>query len=344
MPSTEISGLTAFAWFDVEERYLIAEAFDRQYRWHPAADDHQLAQACTDLRAGRYFRAHEVLKETRSDFDLRAHRSLVLASEAADSDLVERWVAEEPSAESTLMWARVAVLRAIRMSATGDRPFPALTAIARNACELAAETFPSDPTPLVAHLSIAHLLGVSNPAPKEVPGTPRGPWKIFTRILRFAPFHREAHHRMLAHFFVRHGGPRTAAWDVSLFLSQRAPLPSALRLLPFVALIAEHDPNTLVADQTWDQPAWQAAATTVYQNWFPGISAYRFTPVLDLSYLAHALFMAGRQSEARKVLMQMGSYASRMPWAAFGDPVKQLTIVRRSCGLPVPTGVHISGK
>jgi len=72
--------LTAFARFDVRERYLIAEAFDGQYRWHPAADDHELAQACTDLRAGRYFSAHEVLKEARTDFELRAHRSLVLAA------------------------------------------------------------------------------------------------------------------------------------------------------------------------------------------------------------------------------------------------------------------------
>ncbi|MGH3380082.1 MAG: hypothetical protein ACRDP6_35665 [Actinoallomurus sp.] len=319
---------------------MIAETFDGQYRWHPAADDHQLARACTDLRAGRYFSAHEVLKEARSDFELRAHRSLVLASEAADSDLVERWVAEEPSAESALMWARVAVLRAVRMSAKRDNRLGALTDIAQNACERAAETFPDDPTPLVAQLAIAHLLRVSDPAPQEVPGAPPGPWGIFTRILRSAPSHREAHHRMLAYFFVRHGGSGTAAWDVALFLSQRAPLSSALRLLPFVVLLAEHDSNTLVADRIWEQPAWHAAAATVYQNWFSGISAYRFTPVLDLSYLAHALFMARRRPEARKVFMTMGPYASRMPWAAFGDPVKQLTIVRRSCGLPVPAGIH----
>ena len=319
---------------------MIAEAFDGQYRWHPAADDHQLAQACTDLRAGRYFSAREVLREARSDFELRSHRSLVLASEAADSDLVERWVAEEPSAESALMWARVAVLRAVRMSARRDNRLGALTDIAQNACERASETFPDDPTPLVAQLAMAHLLRVSDPAPREVPSSPPGPWEIFTRILRLTPFHREAHHRMLAYFFVRHGGPRTAAWDVALFLSQRAPLSSPLRLLPFVALIAEHDANTLLKDRIWEQPAWHAAAATVYQNWFSGISTYRFTPVLDLSYLSHALFMARRRPEARNVFLQMGPYASRMPWAAFGDPVKQLTIVRRSCRLPVPAGIH----
>jgi hypothetical protein len=319
---------------------LIAEAFDGQYRWHPAADDHQLAQACTDLRAGRYFSAQEVLKEARSDFELRAHRSLVLASEAADSDLVERWVAEDSSAESALMWARVAVLRAVRMSARRDNRLGALTGIASKACERAAEAFPEDPTPWVAQLSMAHLLRVGDPAPQEVSTNAPGPWGIFTRILGFAPFHREAHHRMLAYFFVRHGGSRTAAWDVALYLSQRAPLSSALRLLPFVALIAEHDSNALMADRIWEQPAWHGAALTVYHNWFPGISAYRFTPVLDLSYLAHALFMARRRTEAQNVLSKMGPYASRMPWAAFGDPVKQLTIVRRSCGLPIPAGVH----
>ncbi len=319
---------------------MIAEAFDGQYRWHPAADDHRLAQACTDLRAGRYYSAQEVLKEARSDFELRAHRSLVLASEAADSDLVERWVAEESNAESTLMWARVAVLRAVRMSARRDNRLGALAAIAKNACEFAAETFPGDPTPLVAQLSMAHLLRVNDPAPQQVPPIPPGPWGMFTRILGVAPFHREAHHRMLAYFFPRHGGSKSAAWDVALFLGQRAPLSSPLRLLPFVALLEEYDSDTLLADRIWEQPAWRGAAMTVYQNWFSSISSCRFTPVLDLSYLAHALFMARCRLEAQSVFTKMGPYASRMPWAAFGDPVKQLTIIRRSCGLPVPAGVH----
>ncbi len=99
---------------------MAAELFEGHYVWHPAADDRVLAGVCVDVRAGRYLSACEVLAETRSDFALRAHRSLVLASEAAGTDLVERWLAEEPTPEATLMWARVAVQRAVRAADAND--------------------------------------------------------------------------------------------------------------------------------------------------------------------------------------------------------------------------------
>ena len=79
---------------------MAAELFEGQYVWHPAADDRVLAGVCVDVRAGRYRHAYEALAETRHDFALRAHRSLVLASEAAGTDLVERWLDEEPSPEA----------------------------------------------------------------------------------------------------------------------------------------------------------------------------------------------------------------------------------------------------
>lgn len=312
---------------------MAGEAFRGPYRWHPAADDLRLAQACTDVRAGRYFSAHEVLKEARWDFELRAHRSLVLASEAADSDLAERWLAEEPSAESSLIWARVAVLRAVK---TGGRRQAALLRIASNACTQAAEAFPEDPTPWVAQLAMAHLLRLRDPAPQGMLSAAPGPWGLFSHILRFDPFHREAHHRLLAYFFDRNGGSKTTRWNVALHLSQQAPASSSLRLLPFVVLVEDFDPRTLLAERTWEQPAWRAAAVSIYQNWFPNLSGSQFVPVLDLSYLAHALFMAKREFEAREVFTAMGPYASRMPWSVFGEPEEQLTKIRRACGLPVP--------
>ncbi|NEA48771.1 hypothetical protein G3I35_21515, partial [Streptomyces sp. SID10815] len=87
---------------------MAAGLFEGQYVWHPAADDRMLASVCVDVRAGRWARARTVLAESRGDHALRAHRSLVLASEAADSDLAERWLAEEPAPEAALLWARVA--------------------------------------------------------------------------------------------------------------------------------------------------------------------------------------------------------------------------------------------
>ncbi|MEU5433594.1 hypothetical protein AB0G73_09465 [Streptomyces sp. NPDC020719] len=315
---------------------MAAGSFEGQYVWHPAADDRALAQACIDVRAGRYLSAHNVLKETRTDFEVRAHRSLVLASEAADSDLAERWMSEEPGAEAALLAARVAMVRALRMADAADGRADTLARIAQSACTRAARLLPADPTPWVAQLALARLQHSYDPAPKGLLTAPPGPWQLFSHILRLDPWNREAHHRFLACFFTRNGGSASARWDVASFLSHRAPATSALRLLPLVALVEEYDPAALLADSTWEQSQWTTTALGIYRHWFPRTAAYRFTPVLDLAYLAHALFMAKREFEAREVLTAMGPYASRMPWSVFGDPEERLTKARRSCGLPVP--------
>ncbi|GAA0498188.1 hypothetical protein [Streptomyces olivaceiscleroticus] len=315
---------------------MAAGLFEGQYVWHPAADDRRLASACVDVRAGRYFSAREVLRETRRDFGARAHRSLVLASEAADSDLTERWLAEEPGTEAALLWARVAALRATRAAETGDRHANALSRIALSACDRAAELAPLDPTPWAAKLSLARFQRHLDPAPEGLITAPPGPWSLFSHILRLDPWNREAHHRFLSCFFTRHGGSAGASWDVAAFLAQRAPANSALRVLPLVAAVDAYDPAAPLADHTWEQPQWRTTALRIYQHWLPEVAGYRFTPVLDLAYLAHALCMARHEFEARAVFTAMGPYASRMPWSVFGDPAEQLSRARRRCGLPVP--------
>ncbi len=315
---------------------MAAGLFEGQYVWHPAADDRVLASVCVDVRAGRYLSAREALADTRGDFALRAHRSLVLASEAADSDLVERWLAEEPGPEAALMWARVAVLRALRAADSRDPRTEALERIALAACDRAAAADPADPTPWAAKLAMARLHRLRDPAPRGLLTAPPGPWRLFAHVLSLDPWHREAHHRFLACFFTRYGGSVTAAWDVAAFLGQRAPADSPLRLLPLVALVECYNPTQLLADRVWEQPQWRSTALAIYQNWLPTVAGYRFTPVLDLAYLAHALVMGKREFEARAVFTSMGPYATRMPWAVFGDPAEQLSRARRACGLPVP--------
>ncbi|MEU5162741.1 hypothetical protein AB0G74_24465 [Streptomyces sp. NPDC020875] len=313
-----------------------AGSFGGQYVWHPAADDRRLARACIDVKAGRYLGAERALRETRADFSTRAHRSLVLASEAADSDLAERWLAEEPGPESALLWARVAMLRALRADDAGARHAGTLLGIAEGACERAARLNPRDPTPWVVQLALARIRRPRDPAPTGLLTAPPGPWPLLARVLRLDPWNREAHHRFLAFFFARYGGTASARWDVAAFLSNRAPVTSALRLLPLVALAEEYDPSSLLAHRAWRRPQWVATALHGHRHWLPEVPRYRFTPVLDLSYLAHALFMSRQEAEAREVLTAMGPYAARMPWSAFGDPCDQLTRARRTLGLPVP--------
>ncbi|MFK0127213.1 hypothetical protein ACIQSP_28375 [Streptomyces nigra] len=315
---------------------MTAGLFEGQYVWHPAADDRVLARVCVEVRAGRYLGAREALAETRGDFALRAHRSLVLASEAADSDLVERWLAEEPGPEASLLWARVAVGRALRAADALDPRAEALERIALAACDRAAHTDPADPTPWVAKLAMARLHRLRDAAPRGLLTAPPGPWRLFAHVLSLDPWHREAHHRFLACFFPRHGGSVTAAWDVAAFLGQRAPVGSSLGLLPLVALVECYDPTRLLADRVWEQPQWRATAVALHRDWLLTVADYTFTPVLDLAYLAHALVMARREEQARTAFTAMGPYASRMPWVAFGDPADELSRARRACGLPVP--------
>jgi hypothetical protein len=315
-----------------------APSFEGRYIWHSAADDRQLADACVDVQAGRYLSARDVLRDARGDLGLRAHRSLVLASEAWDSDLAERWVGEEPDPESSLLWARVAVLRAMRAADNGDDRANALARIALAACRQASDHAPHDPTPWVAQLALARFLRARDPAPQGLLTAPTGPWRLFSHILRLDPWHREAHHRFLSLFFPRHGGKSSEVWDVAAFLSQRAPEGSPLTLLPLVALVENYDPSAPLAYKAWEQPPWSTTAISVYHKWLPNVSDQRFTPVVDLSYLAHALVMAHKEFEARAAFMLMGPYASRMPWSAFGAPEEQLTKARESCGLTVPGG------
>ncbi|EFF89977.1 conserved hypothetical protein, partial [Streptomyces sp. e14] len=158
---------------------MAAGLFEGQYVWHPAADDRTLASVCVDVRAGRWARARTALAETRGDHALRAHRSLVLASEAADSDLAERWLAEEPAPEAALLWARVAVLRALRAADARDDRAEPLERIALSACDRASAADPADPTPWVAKLAMARLHRLRDPAPRGLLTAPPGPWRLF---------------------------------------------------------------------------------------------------------------------------------------------------------------------
>jgi hypothetical protein len=309
-----------------------------RYVWDPAADDRELAKACMSLRGGRFYEARSVLAASRGDFALRAHRSLVLASVAADSDVIERWVAEEPDADAVLLAARIAAIRALRAADLGDQRATDLAALAQAGCLRAADLMPHDPTPWAALLSVARLEEHSYPGPEGLEEVP-GPWQIMSELWDRDPFNREGHHRLLAYFFARYGGSHAMMWDVAWWVRARAPAGSELLMLPLVAQ-AEHYRSRAGRDGAaraafdWDTQEARLQAAAVYDSWFPHREKYsRFTPVLDLSYLGHALCAGGMFLEARPVLQAMGPYATSMPWSLFGDPSEHLSRARGQVGL-----------
>lgn len=309
--------------------------------WNPAGADRDLAQAAVDLRAGRLHEARDLIAATRTDFGLRAQRSLVLASVAADLDVAERWIAEEPSnPDALLVYARTAVARALRAADSGDERVDDLTALAQRACLVSADADPKDPTPWAGLLALARLGYSRLRGPDGVAA--QGPWDLLSEASARQPMHREAHHRMLACFYVRNGGDHDAMWEVARWMSLNSPADCSLQLLPLCAYVEHYrelrdDPvrGPDVARQWMDQHA-QFTAMHVYEGWFRTVQRDPLVPVADFSVLAHALYMGDRFWEAGTVFRAMGRYASTHPWSLFGDPATQLTRARRRCQVRSP--------
>jgi hypothetical protein len=309
--------------------------------WNPAGADRDLAQVGQDLKAGRYHEARALVAATRDDFELRAHRSLVLAAVSAGLDVAERWIAEEPSnPDALLIYARTAVARALRAADTNDERAGDLAALAQRACLVSADADPRDPTPWAGLLALARLGHAKAPAPDGV--TAEGPWDLFDEARARDPLNREVHHRMLACFFARYGGSHDAMWETARWISLSTPPDCALQVLPLTAYVEHYralreDPvRGPYADRQWAEQHALFTSMHVFDGWFRKAQDDPMVPVADFSVLAHALFMGDRLWEAAKVFRAMGPYATTHPWSLFGDPAEQLARARQRCRVRAP--------
>jgi hypothetical protein len=310
--------------------------------WRTAGPDGDLASAVVSARSARRGNAAEVLAETRGDFALRALRSQVLGSACSDSDVVERWLHEDPgNPDALLLYARTAVARALRSAEQGDQRWKALAEMARNACLAAIASAPADPTPLVALLTLAKLGHSPQPGPPGPDGLEevKGPWELFDRIRQLDPLHREAHIR-----FLHCLGSASDRMQFALHTANHTPLGSDPQLLVLVALVEAYRSKTpeerqeSAADDQWRTWHVLQYSLDLHEHWFPAAAGRRFVPITDLSYLAHALWSGDRTLEARDVLRAMGPYAASQPWSAFGDAQEVLLRAREQChtGPPGP--------
>ena len=324
--------------------------------WDPAGSDQPLAQACMQLKAGRTGQAREVLAESRWDYALRAHRSLTLGSIVAGRGEADQWMAEAPTdPDACLLYARTAMIRALRAADAGDERMPELAALADRACLRAAEANDADPTPWVTMLALARLghKPVNGPPDLDTPG----PWDLMGEVWRRDLENREGHHRLLTCFFARYGGSLDAMWQVAQWFGQRTPVTSALQILQLAALaehyrsrrdsLAEHRRHRgrrdvardLAPERQWGTPQAVDVTRRIYEHWFfAAKDAPGLLPIADYSLLAHALFM-GQQEDiprAARVLTAMSPYASSYPWSLFGDPAQELTRAYSACRVPLP--------
>lgn len=309
--------------------------------WNPAGADRALAQVALDLKAGRFHEARALIAATREDFELRAQRTLVLASVAAGMDVAELWLAEEPAnTDALLMYARTAVARALRAADADDAHAGDLAALAQRACLVSADADPADPTPWAGLLALARLGHAKVPGPEGV--LAEGPWDLLVEVRSRDPLNREAHHRMLSCFFTRNGGSADAMWEAARWMSLHSPSDCALQMLPLTAYVEHYrdlrtDPvRGQGADRQWTDQHALFTSMHVFDGWFRAVEQDPMVPVPDFSVLAHALYAGERTWEAAKVFRAMGPYASTHPWSLFGDPAEQLTRARQRCRVRSP--------
>jgi len=273
--------------------------------WDAVGPDAQLAVAAVSVRAGRTVGVSDVLKASRQDHVLRSHRSQLLGALCARSSIAEMWLREEPAnPDALLLYARTAVARAVSLAEVGDTRAETLARIAQRACEVAADAFPTDPTPYAAMLALARCGGYERiPGPGAAEDV-KAPWSLLSSATRRAPEHREAHHQFLRCLLPRHGGSHDMMWNAVRFLTGDAKPDSDLQILPLVAF-AEHykarrsDPNVgLHLDRQWATGAARLKALDLFdQGWFARARASYPMPIADMSYLAHALFMADNPND-----------------------------------------------
>jgi hypothetical protein len=306
--------------------------------WDPAGADRTLAQAVVELREQRAGPAREALRECRRDYAVRAHRSLVLASAAADTDLAESWLEEEPlNTDAKLFYARVTMVRVLRSRELGDGRTGDLALLSWRAAVAAIEAAPWDPTPW------AVLIAVARYRPDVAPGHYRrvpppqgleaiGPWDLLTEAHARQPWHRESYHRMLHYFYPRYGGDADELWQVASWAATVSPPDSDPQLL----LLAAQAEQARTGSAFLAQEYAADAAQRIYMYWFPGITKQSFVPIADLSLLAHALDRSGRLADADSVLEFLNPYAASFPWSVDGDPTKVLANAYARCRVRPP--------
>ena len=306
--------------------------------WDPAGADLTLAQAVLELRAQRAGRAREALRDCRRDYPVRAHRSLVLASAIVGTDLAETWLKEDPgNSDAKLLYARVAMVRALHAREIGDAREPDLGLTAWRAAVAAAEATPWDPTPWASLLAVARhrpdaaaQRSGATPPPQGIAAA--GPWDLLTEAHARQPWHRESYRRMLAYFYPRYGGDTDGLRQVASWAAAVSPPDSDTQFLPLVA----------EAEQAGSGFAFLAreyavrTAHRIYMYWFPGITNLSFPPIADLSLLAHALDRGGRPADAGTVLEFMSPYAAAFPWSLDGDPARALAEAYARCRIRPP--------
>ncbi|MFI9586824.1 hypothetical protein ACIHCQ_34495 [Streptomyces sp. NPDC052236] len=291
--------------------------------YHPAGHDNELRTAMQDLRTGRWVSMRNLLAAT-TDLTLWTQRTQVLAAVAAGSDAVQAWRTEEPrSLAAIVMYCRVLVERALRAHRERHRRTEELWHEAWEACRIAAHQAPDDPVPWVCLLALAQLdekqrmdeHRLPPPGPMLFPG----PWGLLAEADKRDPYNREAYHRMLQFVYARRpGGQVSEAVNFVQWAASSAPPGSPLLALPLHVRVERYRRergNEKALDLHWVTDDAARDAGRALRFWFDRVPDPAGGSLLDLNYLAHALWGSLQFPEAAPVFEALGPYFTTLPWA-----------------------------
>jgi hypothetical protein len=289
--------------------------------YHPAGLDEELRTAVDDLQAGRWLSTQRLLATTGQDWARRTSRTQVLALVAARSTVLSQWRREEPEDPGlSILKTRVMVEHALMAAEARSPEAVRLEQAGRESCWESAQANPSDPVPWVCLLALASLDPRQHRPEHRIrssdPLLPTGPWGLLDEALKRDPGNRESHHRMLRYWTRIY---RPAAADFVHRVVPAAREGSPLAALPLYLSVDQYrnERRKDAVRRQWLREPHFSRSVRAYASWVeaePGS-----WPVVDLSYLAHALWASAQMDAAVQVFSALGPFASRAPWTHVAD-------------------------
>ena len=266
-------------------------------------------------RAGEWQPSADLLAEIGTDWDRRSTAVGVLSKVAADDDTaLKAWRAARPDdADAAIVhadsltnvaWQIRTAQRASKVSAEQFAGFRRVLGQADEACQLAAELAPDDPTPWEKRCSIAMGRQYSHDEFREV----------WAGVMARDPLHVGAHGRAMQYWCAKWFGSHELMWE---FAEKGAAKHPKLAWLPLAAAFELWASN--VKDAWQDKRVEQALDTLL--PWLDGDG--RDTPQArdSRAFAARALVELKRGEEAVVQFRQLGAHADGFVWSynAFGS-------------------------
>ncbi|AEW97412.1 MULTISPECIES: hypothetical protein [Streptomycetaceae] len=276
----------------------------------PALDDTPLATVRDALARGRWAEVRALLAETGEDWDRRGHRLVVLGEGNASAVWAREWQLAEPdSPDAAALLACATVFQAVRGKETPDT--------ARRHCLTAATLAPADPSPWLGLLILARRTGTDDERARA-----------FDQVRARHREHHHAHHLMaacLAEHHEAHDDPLHEVYDFAAWAAEQAPADSPLAVLPVVAHAERYrvlaragaaagDP---AASGHWTTRRARQVMKAAFDWWLEwgGEDHHHPRHKVDLNYLAHAKYHAGRLAEAATLITRIGPHVTHAPWS-----------------------------